>query len=1424
MKPKFRSLIAAFAPLSRSSLIVVASFCAASSAHAASQTWNAVATDGNWATATNWSGAAVPGGIRTGNANNADVATFSAVSNFQAITIDANRFVNSIPFTTGAGAYTFTGGLLYLSQNGSISIAADVTNPQVFGNDWRPQTASSTNGIYSFTNNATDTAATLTFNATAITLTNGNGRPTTLTLGGTNTGENVISSNMTNATGSQGVNVMNKNGAGTWVLSGANTFTYNVSGGNPTGGAGLVANGIQINAGTLVVANNAALGNDATANRLQTSVNNTGTLQLRGGITLSNGVSLNLNSGGTIVSNGSNSSDARVNLSALAGNAATLSAAGASDVFTIGNGANDLTGGAADTVITVGGLGMVFSTQSSTGYLGQWSIGTGTLKNGSATNGLGVNGIVAFANGSTGKLQLGNNLGLTSLTTDIATPTAGLVEAGIAGTQTLTLTNASANTFGGTLQDGSGALALTKAGAGTLTLSGNTNSYTGGTIVSGGVLNVTNTTGSATGTGAVTVGGLTTLGGAGFISGAVTVNSGGTLAPGNSVGTLTVGSLTLDAGSKLDYEFGTFPSNDLVSVTTLDGLTINGGGFTLTDAVTQASFSTINTYNVIGYSGTIGGTGVSSLSVLNPQVGRNYIFGSTASFVTLKIESSGVISDWNVDASGSWNGGNWSGVAPNGVGQTGNFSKALTTARTVTLDGNKTLGGISFNGGASPLGYTIAPGSGGTLFLNNGANQANIIVTTGANIISSDVSLDSANTVAAVAAGSSLTISGGVGGTGSLVKSGLGLLDLTNVSNGYDGNTNVTGGTLGFSALGSLGDGNLTLDGGTLRYNAGNTADISGKTITLGVAGGTIDTNGNDVVFANAIGNGGAGGLTKDGAGKLSLAAGNTYSGPNVINGGTLAITDGTSLGSDPGVAGTNLTIADGTTLQTTGTSALVANRGVVLSGGTATLDTNGFDLSIAGNISGSGLLRKISAGNLTLTGTSNVTANGGTTVEAGTVFTNSRASLPGGTIVLNGSGGISNGSAAANYSDVSVNGTNFIVKTGTNNILGLGNLTGNGTLTFGGTYVNDYTGDMSAFTGTIIANGGGGRWNGSTGSTNLTLDLVNTGSFVRSSATGITIGALAGTSTATLSGSGGGSIQAVTYTLGGKTVDGLGVTPVDSTFNGAITNGAGGVGIIKEGDSSLTLGGLNTYTRNTVVNAGKLFLADNAQLTFKVAVSGSSNSISGSGQLKLNGDFNLDLTDPAALVDGSSWTLVDVGSLTSTDANPIFDATFNIPGFTEVSDVWTKSEGSNNWTFTESTGVLSLMINVDDYATWIGGFTFDLGADLTATGDPDGDGMNNQQEYAFGLIPNSGSSVNAILTQLSKTTGKFSYTRRTLGLPTPPLVYTIKTSTTLSGWTTDLGATQTVTGTAGDVETVEVTLSPALLSNAKLFVRVEAE
>lgn len=115
---------------------------------------------------------------------------------------------------------------------------------------------------------------------------------------------------------------------------------------------------------------------------------------------------------------------------------------------------------------------------------------------------------------------------------------------------------------------------LTKTGAGVLVLSG-ANTYQGRTFVNEGALVVN---GSLGGGGAVSVATNAALAGTGTITGLVT-NNGGTLAPGNSAGNLTLsGGLTMTSGTYL-WELGAL--SETGAGTNFDVITITGGTATL---------------------------------------------------------------------------------------------------------------------------------------------------------------------------------------------------------------------------------------------------------------------------------------------------------------------------------------------------------------------------------------------------------------------------------------------------------------------------------------------------------------------------------------------------------------------------------------------------------------------------------------------------------------------------------------------------------------------------------------------------------------------------------------------------------------------------------------------------------------------------
>ncbi|MEX0643300.1 MAG: autotransporter-associated beta strand repeat-containing protein, partial [Pirellulales bacterium] len=112
----------------------------------------------------------------------------------------------------------------------------------------------------------------------------------------------------------------------------------------------------------------------------------------------------------------------------------------------------------------------------------------------------------------------------------------------------------------------SGAGALTKAGSGSLTLTGDNSGFTGSTTVANGTLLVN---GTHTGGGQYTVESGGKLGGNGDLgSSHIIVNSGGTLAPGVSIGSFSVGSAVVDG--TLSIEFGDDMIDNLLVANSLD--------------------------------------------------------------------------------------------------------------------------------------------------------------------------------------------------------------------------------------------------------------------------------------------------------------------------------------------------------------------------------------------------------------------------------------------------------------------------------------------------------------------------------------------------------------------------------------------------------------------------------------------------------------------------------------------------------------------------------------------------------------------------------------------------------------------------------------------------------------------------------------
>ena len=539
-----------------------------------------------------------------------------------------------------------------------------------------------------------------------------------------------------------------------------------------------------------------------------------------------------------------------------------------------------------------------------------------------------------------------------------------------------------------------GTTGLNKAGTGTLILGG-TNIYSGTTTIDGGILLVNGSLTSSP----VVVNGSAKLGGLGTILGAVTINSGGTLSPGNSPGTLTVGSLNLVSGSILNYELDT-PGvvgggvNDLIIVT---------GNLTLAGTLNVAGLGGfgLGMYRLMNYGGALTNNGLlfgtlpdGFVYALQTNVAGeiNLAVGSTTPGPIQYWDGSNSVGNSVVDGgSGIWTAGSTNWTTSDGAfnqpwsGQTAVFSGA---AGSVAVVGPVAFNSLRFE----TNGYVVFAGSGGVLTTNTPdsvvllapAVTATIGVPiagsggldvqgAGTLILTSDNSYTGGTLIAAE---STLQLDGGgaivggvvndgtlifnradtiafggtIAGGGRVVQNGAGTVVLSG-TNSYAGGTLINAGVVSVSADANLGaaSGVLTLHGGTLQ----TTADMaSARPTTMSAAFGTIETTGLSTFTLSGVVSG-AGGLVKAGTGTLVLAGANTYGGGTLVGAGTLSISSDGNLG-----AASAQLVLDNGTLQTTASFASTRPTTLAVNGGV--FSTNGgTTFTVEGTVDGTGSLTK---------------------------------------------------------------------------------------------------------------------------------------------------------------------------------------------------------------------------------------------------------------------------------------------------------------------------------------------------------------------------------------------------------------------------------------------------------------------------------
>jgi autotransporter-associated beta strand protein len=852
-------------------------------------------------------------------------------------------------------------------------------------------------------------------------------------------------------------------GALTLVLSGSNTTTLSSTSSTYTGGT-------IINAGTLSVAANTNLGGAS------------------GAVTFNGSGTLLMTAAGTY---GSATRSIVLNYGSLA----TLSNNNVASV--IWGGAVTGTGGLI--IANPGTTGITFTLSSTTNtFTGPLSVGNSNLGNMTLA-------IASLADSSTanGAIRLG--VGATSVTNTFqwsASATSALVlnnrQFDLAGTsnvptidssnataantitvntdllitgtgaKTLNLigTNTGNNTFAGKIQDGVGSvISLTKNGAGTWILSGVSNTYSGTTTVSGGVLNVTGT--GATGAAVLNNGGTFKISGAsGLFSGSsVTVYSGGVLTLDNT-GTVVSGRLNSKpitlAGGQLNFNLGgsTTAVSDTGGILTL---TQNSGYNTVGAAALQSitlaaatSGSSQLTFSSIVPS-------VGSLLVSGPNLGGTAGTGVTNFIVTA---GAGVVGGSGVAGSAAA-GSTQLSIVPYIIGQntslTGNAQYGFVTDK---VGGSLLATGIR---NLTTAEYLTTFASGNTT--NDNVNLATVLS-----------GINAATTVNTVR----LDTNAGIVGTGTLTVSAGGVMSIGTAST----------------------------------FSRASNSLMAGGTLAFGSRQATFHTIFSDLAVGALTG---TGGFVKTGDGSLTIGSTSTISGPIALDSGLLrfgvnytgsgAFTIGDRTASKP--------ILDLTALGTTslgvnatfGSIASTGNGNTVLLGAGSVLSTGADNTSttFATVIAGAGALTKTGTGALTLTGASTYT--GATNIgTGGSIKLGVAQAVPKTTtIALTGSGTYDINNFAATISGLSGDATSVVTNSAaTSTAITIGPDAGVVNSTYSGTIGSTNVTFTKNGGGTLTLNGtagtGAGTWTLSGGVLKLDYTGISNSSNIISSGTGFTL------------------------------------------------------------------------------------------------------------------------------------------------------------------------------------------------------------------------------------------------------------------------------------------------------------------------------
>jgi autotransporter-associated beta strand protein len=975
---------------------------------------------------------------------------------------------------TLSGANTFSGTTTYAAGTGTLQLANSLALQNSTLND--------TGTALVFASSVATHAFTLggLTGTSGIALDDNGANAVALTVGNNNTSPAAYSGSLS------GAGSLTKTGTGTLTLSGSSSYTgaTTVNGGTLVlGGTGDIngSSGITINGSTAKYVKTSSTAGIVPITLTQGTLDGTGAV---GAVTVGNGT------GGLVTNGGGNGGTSTLTMDALTFNGAgAISLNKASDTSTVAlavtgaftttaaNGQITLnvltapawTNGSTYNLISYGsfnGANTDFTLGTIAGLGGRQSATLGNTGAGSGFITLAIAGDTpvwtgaANANWTTTaqpspfnwKLQTAGT-GTQFLTNDqvlfddTATGTTAINIADASVSPATVVFNNSSKNYSVSSSGGFGIASgsVSKSGSGSLTLN-TANTYSGGTTLNGGTLNINHA--SALGTGSLTIAAGTTIdntsgsavtlstNNAQFWNGDFTFGGSNDLNLGTGAVTLastlfltTNGAATLTVGGVIGGPAGAGLVKEGTGTLALNGANTFDGGVTI-DAGTVR----------VGNASALG-TSTTSLTFGSSSNGKLQVNGTALVLSGIDGDNTATIENSNVtNGTLTVGGGFFDGILQNG--SAGTLALAKTGAGTLTLTGANTYsGGTTLNagtlevGGSSALGTGSVTVNGGTISSSTAAVLANAITLNGAatfsatndaltingNITGSPTgnwTLTPTNKIT-LAGTNNLTMSGNF--TGLIVNGGAGGVDITgsttingNAGNAQSGYMNVRGDVTVTVQSG----GSLTINPTTNTGPGGFIGQDAAGTSTVLVNGGSFAIGGN---MGFGLGNNRADaiGVLTISSGTATIVAGSATatdvrsfiamgrdSGTGIINlnGGTLAtgrnfVRDGSGTAD---VAGEADFVFGGGTLQalanqsdwlnsTTKNTNQLALSSVTVTA-ISTIDSNGFNVGINSAISGPGGFIKAGAGTLSLGGVNTFT--GGMSVQAGTLSLASNITL----------------------------------------------------------------------------------------------------------------------------------------------------------------------------------------------------------------------------------------------------------------------------------------------------------------------------------------------------------------------------------------------------------------------------------------------